>query len=230
MKNLTYRQTPMRMTYRPKKPSLRFTPTAWAKLLFLRDYGETEVAGFGIADTDDLLLVTDIALVEQTCTVVTFAFKDDAVADFFDEQVDRGLKPAQFGRIWIHTHPGKCPQPSSTDEETFARVFGSADWAAMFILACGGATYARLQFSAGPGGFLQIPVRVDYIQPFEASDQAAWELEYLAKVTPATWDDHKFAGNHALPLFEASEPFLAGSSEVIDPTDPFHGEEYWYGW
>ena len=141
--------------------------------------------------------------------MVSFAFKDEAVADFFDEQVDRGLRPAQFGRIWIHTHPGKCPQPSSTDEETFARVFGSADWSVMFILACGGATYARLQFSAGPTGFLQIPVRVDYSQPFEASDQAAWELEYLAKVTPATWEDNKLAGNNELPLFEASEP-LAG--------------------
>ena len=30
-------------------PVLRFSPTAWAKLLFLRDYGETEVGGFGIA-------------------------------------------------------------------------------------------------------------------------------------------------------------------------------------
>ena len=32
-----------------RRPILRFSPTAWAKLLFLRDYGPTEVGGFGIA-------------------------------------------------------------------------------------------------------------------------------------------------------------------------------------
>ena len=26
----------------------------------------------------------------------------------FDEQVDAGLKPEQFGRIWLHTHPGNA--------------------------------------------------------------------------------------------------------------------------
>jgi hypothetical protein len=59
----------------------------------------------------------------------------------------------------------------------------------MFILACGGQSYARLQFSAGPGGALQIPVRVDFGLPFSASDEAAWEAEFLAKVTadPMDW-------------------------------------------
>jgi len=32
----------------PRRPKLRFSPTAWAKLLFLRDRGPTEVGGFGI--------------------------------------------------------------------------------------------------------------------------------------------------------------------------------------
>ena len=42
--------------------------------------------------------------------------------------------------------------PSGTDEETFARCFGSSDWALMFILARGGETYVRLALHAGPGG------------------------------------------------------------------------------
>ena len=37
--------------------SLRLTPYAWAKLIYLRDLGETEVGGFGITAADDLLLV-----------------------------------------------------------------------------------------------------------------------------------------------------------------------------
>src|SRR5947209_14095353 len=41
----------------------------------------------------------------------------------------------QFARLFMHTHPGNSPQPSATDEETFARVFGRCDWAVMFILA-----------------------------------------------------------------------------------------------
>jgi hypothetical protein len=110
------------------------------------------------------------------------AFDDEAVAEFFDEQVDQGRRPAQFARIWLHTHPGKCPEPSCTDEDTFARVFGPTDWAVMFILARGGQTYARLEFHVGPGGGLLLPVEVDYTRPFPATDQAAWHEEYVASV------------------------------------------------
>ena len=40
-------------------PRLRFSPYAWAKLVFSRDIGETEVGGFGISSKDDLLLIED---------------------------------------------------------------------------------------------------------------------------------------------------------------------------
>ena len=132
--------------------SLRFSPTAWAKLLYLRDCGDTEVGGFGIAPGNDLLTISDVQLVKQDCTPASVAFDDEAVADFFDSQVDQELRPEQFARIWVHTHPGNCANPSLTDEETFARVFDRSDWAVMFILAQGGQTYARLRFNVGPGG------------------------------------------------------------------------------
>jgi hypothetical protein len=172
------------MTHRqqPQPPSLRFSPTAWAKLLFLRDLGETEVGGFGVTSAEDLLCVEDVILVKQACTAVSVVFDDAAVADFFDRQVDRGLKPQQFARIWVHTHPGGCSQPSETDEETFCRVFGKTDWVVMFILAQNGQSYARLRFNAGPGGELPIPVSVDYRRPFSASDHDAWKSEYSANV------------------------------------------------
>lgn len=170
-----------------KSPALRLSPTAWAKLLFLRDLGETEVGGFGIASVKDLLYLEDIQLVRQVCTAASVSFDDAAVADFFDRQVDRGLPLAAFGRIWVHTHPGDSPQPSLTDEETFARVFGQTDWAVMFILARGGQTYVRLEFHVGPGGGLLVPVEVDYTRPFPAADQAAWCEEYLASVQEEPW-------------------------------------------
>lgn len=161
---------------------LQFTPTAWAKLLYLRDCGDTEVGGFGVAAADDVLLVEDVQLVRQRCTWASVTFDDDSVADFFDRQVDEGLRPDQFARIWVHTHPGDCPRPSMTDESTFDTVFGRCDWAVMFILACSGQCYARLRFNVGPGFEAEVPVAIDYRRPFSGSAVERWQEEYAANV------------------------------------------------
>ena len=91
---------------RRRQPMLRFSPTAWAKLLYLRDRGPTEVGCFGISPPADRLLIDDVQLVRQSCTAVSVVFDDASAADFFDRQVDQGRHPQQFGRIWLHTHPG----------------------------------------------------------------------------------------------------------------------------
>ncbi len=168
---------------------LRFSPTAWAKLLYFRDRGQTEIGGFGISETDDLLFVNDFLTVKQEVTMASVSFDDNAVADFFEDQVDEGRKPEQFARIWLHSHPGDSPQPSATDEETFRRVFGKCQWAVMFIVAKGGKNYARLRFSVGPGGQIVIPVEVDYSRPFGPSDQDTWAAEYKANIKAAKWHD-----------------------------------------
>ncbi|MBA4017586.1 MAG: hypothetical protein C0483_10475 [Pirellula sp.] len=151
-------------------------------MVYLRDRGPTEIGGFGISDLEEPLLITDVVLIPQQCTSVTVKFDDAGVADYFDAQVDLGRRPEEFARLWIHTHPGTSPEPSGTDETTFARVFGSSDWAVMFILARGGATYAQLRFRAGPGGQVRIPVEVDFGHEFAASDQATWNHEYQENV------------------------------------------------
>ena len=190
------------------RPSLRFTPYAWAKLLFLRDLGDTEVGGFGISAPDDLLLVMDFILVPQICSAVTVAFEDEAVADFFDQQIDLGRRPENCGRIWIHTHPGDSAQPSGVDEETFARVFGQCDWAVMAIVACGGQTSARLRFQAGPGGSLALPTDVDFQTSFAASDHEAWTEDYLTCVkAEREWRLSEEAFSQSLP--SAVEEFSA---------------------
>lgn len=178
----------------PQCPTLRFSPYAWAKLLFLRDLGGTEVGGFGISAEDDPLLIEDVRLIGQQTTVVSVEFDDEAVADFFDEQIDVGLPPERFFRLWLHTHPGDSAEPSSVDEETFERVFGRCDWAVMAILAQEGQTYARLRFNAGPGGKFEIPMRVDYKQPFPAADPDGWRREYQRCV-------------HAMDVWHASQWF-----------------------
>jgi proteasome lid subunit RPN8/RPN11 len=199
---------------------LRFTPTAWAKLQFFCHAGDTEVGGFAITEAADLLLVTDFITVRQRVSCVTVAFDDEAVADFFDAQVDAGRKPEQFGRAWVHTHPGNSPTPSMTDEATFQRAFGSCDWAIMAIVAKGGQTYARLRFNVGPGGQMVIPVAVDYTRPFSGSDHDGWAEEYLAHIEPEPLLETLLGagkGNHARDL-------PRGAGDYVDEPWDIHEE------
>jgi hypothetical protein len=209
-KNLTKKIEPLVM---PRRPSvLRFSPMAWAKLLLLRDMGDTEIGGFGISAADDLMFVQDVEVVAQSCTWAHVAFDDDAVADFFDRQVDAGRRPEEFGRIWVHTHPGNSAEPSGTDEATFARVFSRSDWAVMFILARGGQAHARLRYNVGPGADIKLPVDVDYSRPFAGSNAEAWQADYQAHVRVPPPDSTK-------KLTASDEP--ASASEV---------EEFNYAW
>jgi hypothetical protein len=209
---------PRRKRHRHRVRPLRFSPTAWAKLLFLRDIGPTEIGGFGVTPTDDLLYVEDVRLVRQSCTATSVAFDDTAVAEFFDEQVDAGRQPELFARIWLHTHPGNSPIPSSVDERTFADVFGRCAWSVMFILARGGQTYARLQFRAGPGAQLIMPVQIDWGRPFAGADEQAWEADYMASIRPHEWGadwEQRFLDEQL-----AAGPLLEPGS--IDPRDELH--------
>jgi proteasome lid subunit RPN8/RPN11 len=172
---------------------LTFSPLAWLKLQFFCHAGPTEVGGFGVSRPDDLLYVEDFLTVRQDTSPVSVRFDDNAVAGLFDACVDRGLRPAEFSRIWLHTHPGRSARPSGTDEATFARCFGGCDWAVMFILGRTARTTARLAFHVGPGGSCRLGVRVDWsawpallAQPGMdlASLQARWSEEFQSNVRP----------------------------------------------
>lgn len=194
-------------------------PLAFLKLQFFLHAGETEIGGFGVSRTDDLLYVEDFVTVRQRVSCVTVEFDDTAVADYFDAMVDDGKVPAQFARIWVHTHPGSSAQPSGTDEETFERVFGRCDWSIMFILSRTGQTYARLRFAAGPKASLLLPVRVDW---------AAWAHtltdmggERLGELAEAWMDEY---GQNIRPVFEMpispTKNRLPGASLVEDALFP----------
>jgi hypothetical protein len=214
---------------------LRFSPLAWMKLQLLLHAGDTEVGGFGISAHEDLLYVTDFVTVRQYTTSVTVRFDDAAVADHFDQCVDAGLSPSRFARIWIHTHPGDSPEPSFTDEETFSRVFGSCDWAVMFICSRTERTYARLRFFAGPGGEMLLPVEVDWASwpalvaahgdqmPILLGD---WAAEFAANVVPEVQQAFDLApqpmpgggaGDHLYHWYEGSheEPFPGQDREQL---------------
>ena len=89
---------------RCERPTIRFTPHAWAKLLFLRDCGDTEVSAFAVSAADDLLRIQDVRLVRQQCTPASSLFTDDAVDDLLKEVQPTLRQSDQCGRIWIHTH------------------------------------------------------------------------------------------------------------------------------
>ena len=171
-----------------RPPVLTFAPLAWLKLQFFCQTGTTEIGGFGISAARDLLYVRDFITVRQQDTLVTVSFDDAAVADYFDACVDRGIKPSRCGRIWLHTHPGSSVTPSGTDEETFARVFGARDWSVMFILGRTGHSYARMAFSAGPGGQILLPVQVDW----SAWPEAVLEKENSLEAVVAGWRQMSF--------------------------------------
>jgi len=155
----------------------------------MRDMTDNEVGGFGITEAEDLLFVTDFVLIKQKVTAVSVSFEDESVADFFEDQVEAGRQPEQFARLWLHTHPGDSPEPSMTDESTFARVFGTCDWAIMLIVAQNGSNFARLRFNVGPGGEVKIPVCVDYSYEFDAADFEVWKQQYKTNVI----EDHTFS-------------------------------------
>jgi proteasome lid subunit RPN8/RPN11 len=213
---------------RPKRlcpePRLVFAPLAWLKLQYFCHAGGTEIGGFGITSKEDLLYVEDFVTVRQRTSAVTVEFADQAVADFLDRCVDGGLSPRNFLRLWCHTHPGSSAEPSEIDEETFARVFGSCDWAVMFIASRTGNIYARLSFHVGPGATTQLPVSVDWSRwpnvltdPKISMDNllADWQAEFTANIHP--WPDFS-------PSFSTAseEPSASGS-----PWEPFADTWEW---
>jgi len=177
------------------------------------------VGFFGICAADDLMYVEDLAVPKQKVSAITVCFDDLSVADYFEDCAEAGIQPSRCGRVWIHTHPGSSPHPSGVDEETFSRVFGSCDWAVMAIVARGGASYARLSFSAGPGGSAIIPIEVDWqrmsqdlVEREGKLDElfSGWMDEYGSRIFPEEW----------LPMQQVTLVSPANSSQAhLDPRD-----------
>lgn len=162
----------------PDKPSLQFTPYAWAKLTYLRDIGNTEVGGYLLMADESSLLCVDIIVPKQTCSVATVKFDDESIAFLGVDLTKKGYSIKRWRSFWVHTHPGDSPLPSGTDEETFREIFGNMDYALMFILAKGGAMYSRLRYNQGPGLAHEIETFINYKQPFAASDWESWKKLY----------------------------------------------------
>jgi len=201
--------------------TLRFTAYAYAKLLWMRDRGDTEVAGYATTATNDPLLVTDFRLVKQKCTGASFELDPDDLVDDVECTLDAGLAPWQTHNILCHTHPGTSASPSGTDEKNFKNAFTSPDWAIMLIIAEGGEIYCRLKFNVGPGGTKNLKVSVDFSQEFQGSDPEAWETEYKTKVVEQKF---RMTGKESVAS-HGDGPFPVNSFE-----DPFWWDELHEEW
>lgn len=229
--------------------TLRFSPYAWAKLLFMQSSGPTEVAGFCITGTDDPLLVTDFKLIKQYCTAASFDFDEGSLADYQELMTDAGVELWKCCRILAHTHP--CgPSPSEIDEKNFRKVFSSPDWAIMFIVGDNGEVYCRLKINVAPGVEKLLKVRVDFVVPFYESNHDAWKKEYADNVFappklcvtgkenimdsscygPLWWDDHEDSWKHLSQIEEEAEDFdcFWDDSGMVAYWD--EGDAIWYGY
>ncbi len=169
---------------RAEGPAIRFSPYAWAKMLYLRDAGPIEVGGLGLCrDGGDPLAVHDVAVLKQVGSRTTTRLDDDAVNDHMLGALEQGLQPCQTMRIWVHTHPGHSAEPSGTDWATFERIFARCDWGVMVILAMDGSTSAHIRLGKPLEAIYRLPVEVDCRLPFAASNPDAWQGLYAAAVT-----------------------------------------------
>jgi len=161
---------------------LRFSAFAYAKLIFWRDCGQTEIGCYGLTETDDPLLITDLRMIKQVCTSISVDFdKDDSIA-FVEEMADKNIPLWSCQSVFIHSHPGDSPCPSQADEENFRDNFSIANCSIFYIIARSGKDYARMRFNVPPGMDVDIKTRIDYSVPFKASNHEAWEKEYDEKV------------------------------------------------
>jgi len=212
---------------------LRFTPYAWAKLVYMRDKKPLEVGGFGVINADDPSIIEDFVLIKQEVSSVTTDLDGEDIANYLEEMVERGITPEQCARVWLHTHPGNSPTPSGTDEDTFSEIFGASPWAVMGILAKGGQTYARLSVNNTWRATVELNMRPDWSLPFAASDHEAWDKEYADYVTEEVvvvtkkWDWSKktiATKPYYAPHYNSLEWLVCGQCEEMWKGDPFRQE------
>ena len=93
----------------PLTTALRFSPTAWAKLLYFRDKSPNEVGGFGITAPDDLLFIEELITVKQEVTCVSVKFDDEAVSLYLSTGNGTALERRNWGSQRLQEKAGVGP-------------------------------------------------------------------------------------------------------------------------
>lgn len=131
-----------------KEPLMIIDAKAYEKLIYCRDNHDTEIGGWFISESPEKPFhIVDFQTTKQSVTSVTVEFDDADLNRFQSEMMEQEIFPCMCQKIWVHTHPGNSASPSSTDEETFAKMMERVDvgdWMIMFILAKNGSFTCRL--------------------------------------------------------------------------------------
>jgi len=126
-------------------PRIFITPEAKIRLdLYIAEAGG-EISGLGaISQIGSDLLISEVLLLEQTCTVAGTIFDKSAYGRFLTSLVRQGKDPSLY-RVWWHAHPisvGCCW--SDRDEATINGFLGHSPWIVSIVGTKTGQYLARL--------------------------------------------------------------------------------------
>ena len=171
---------------------LTLTAQVWYKLVYLAKQYKHEVSGFGISTAKDPFYITDFKMVEQYNDAGSTEMTEEGLAAYMDHMLAEGKAPAEFMRIWCHTHPTGVNGPSTTDNATMEEVFGECDWAVMLIVTKEPKIFAEIHTKALDEVIkTKAPVTIDWLSE-GTTDTQEWEEEHdlnhkpWVYVTPTT--------------------------------------------
>lgn len=186
-REMAVRQAPVKKFIRPVvNQPLSFKASAYAKLIWFRDYKDIEICGFGMSTKENPLLVYDFILAPQIGSGTRTDFDTDKLADFEIDMAEKGYDPVEWERIWVHTHPSMSASPSGPDEENLEEVYGKANWAVMAIVSKSDDYYARLVHNEGPRSSVKLAFGVntiDWSLPINEINEEDLIAEYEANVS-----------------------------------------------
>jgi hypothetical protein len=200
---------------------------AMQKLWTWTDVARTEVSALGLveeirdADTGAVtsLLITDMFLVKQQCSIDATTMDPQAVAELMVSLESQGIDSRKL-RLWAHSHAAMSVFWSSTDD---ACIEGLANdqWLLSLVVNKKHDAQLRLdQFS--PAHLFLTDVAFEIAYPMVDGLAAECLAEYKAKVTEMTFsmsNGHKPAVEHALDLREAAGRGALTLDELQDELD-----------
>jgi len=125
---------------------LVMSPLAFLKAQTITFCDHREVSAMAVVAEDDPLYIEDFDVVDQEGNTAYTEMDGQALLCRAEGYNQRGIGYDRTMRVWFHTHPSGCAaNPSGTDNNTFAEVFGSAPFAVMLIHSKDGSWGATLR-------------------------------------------------------------------------------------
>jgi hypothetical protein len=200
---------------------------AMQKLWTWTDVARGEVSALGlveeIRDTDSgaitALLVTDMYLVKQQCSMDETTMDPQAVAELMVDLESKGIDTRKL-RMWTHSHGGLSVFFSGTDDTTIEGL-ANGEWLLSLVVNKKHDAQMRLdQFS--PAHLFLTDVAFEIAYPMVDGLAAECLAEYTAKVTETMFtmsNGHKPRAEHVEDLRDAAGRGALTMEELQDELD-----------